>query len=101
MQSEATETAKGEPKTTEKTKTSEVGTKQTATVSSGSEYPYLCPNCKKQFKTALSYGVHSSRNRPACAYQENEAVTDVTEFTPENVVKSWIEHVDLDLDTHR
>ena len=61
---------------------------------SASIYPYMCPNCDGLFKSEIAFSCHSSRNRPACAYRDNEVVTNLSTFTPENVYRGLLEKHD-------
>ena len=44
------------------------------------EYIYTCSNCNGKFKRRLSYLVHSTQDRPACAFSINEEVTNLHDF---------------------
>ena len=44
------------------------------------EYIYTCSNCNGKFKRQLSYLVHSTQDRPACAFSVNEKVTNLDDF---------------------
>ena len=46
---------------------------------------YICKNCKLVFNSKTSYLVHSTPDRPACAYEINEYVKPIGEFTLQNV----------------
>ena len=54
-------------------------------------FPYMCNNCLGQYKTVESFLCHYSPQRPACAYKNNEVITNLALFTPASVLKSMYE----------
>ena len=55
------------------------------------QYPFMCTNCGDHFKSEEGYTTHFGTHNLACAYMENEPVTNLDKFTIQNVMKSVLE----------
>lgn len=54
-------------------------------------FPFLCTNCSCSFKTPETFICHTSNKMAACAFRENERVSNLETFTPENIYKGLIQ----------
>jgi len=57
-------------------------------MASGKSRDLSCVGCNRTFTSVDVFRVHFSPHRPACAYNTNEEVVDLKEFTLKNVFQT-------------